>query len=106
MLIGDVASTAVAPVAGVVEVTVGGVPVVQLKTELDARLVAGAALICDATAVTVQVVDPGRLAVGVSVKVVALPGGAGARVNVSGVPVGHCSVNAEAVTFTALLKVS
>jgi len=40
----------------------------------------------------------------VRVNVVTPPGGTGARVNAIGVPVGHSSLNAEAVTLTALLN--
>jgi hypothetical protein len=106
MLIGAVASTAVAPLAGVVEDTVGGVPVVKVKTSFAASCVPVASVTWLATTVTVHVVLTGRGALGVKVKVVAFPGGAGAMVKASGVPVGHSSVNAVPVTITALLKVT
>ena len=43
---------------------------------------------------------------GVNANVLTPPGGAGESVNGSGVPVGHSSVNALAVTFTGLLNVT
>jgi hypothetical protein len=69
-------------------------------------LVPARSAICDATAVAVHIVPAGRLAFGVSVKLVAPPGGAGLRVKAEGVPLGHSRVNADAVTFTALLKLN
>ena len=63
-------------------------------------------VICEATTVTVHVTPAGSGLLGVSVNVVAPPGGAGESVNGSGVPVGHSSVNALAVTFTGLLNVT
>jgi hypothetical protein len=59
---------------------------------------------CDATTVTVQTVPAGNGAVGVNVNVVAGPGGDGLTENALGVAVGHSSLNAFAVTFTALLN--
>ena len=59
---------------------------------------------CEATTVRVQATPPGRLAVGWSTKVVA--GEAGVTVKATGVPLGHSSVKADAVTLTCLSKVT
>src|SRR5436305_9712546 len=55
-----------------------------------------------ATTVAVQVTPPGRLAVGWRTK--ELAGEAGVTVKATGVPVGHSSLKAEAVTLTGSLK--
>jgi hypothetical protein len=103
----DVGGTLVAPLAGVVLVTVGGESTVNEKVELALIGVpAETSVTWLATTVAVHTAPAGRFADGVSVKLVAPPGGAGPIVNASGVPVGHCSVKADAVTFTALLKLT
>jgi len=101
-----VVATFVAPFVGVVLVTVGAVSVLKVKTKSAARCVPARSAICAATAVAVQVVATGRLALGVSVYVVTPPGGAGARPNATGVPAGHSSLKALAVTLTALVNVT
>ena len=100
------ASTDVAPLVGVVLLTVGGESVVKEAVEFAAMCVPARLAICAATAVATQVVPAGRFAEGVSVNVVAPPGGDGESVNAFEVPEGHSRVKAEAVTFTAALKVN
>src|ERR1700753_2391994 len=99
-------ATDVAPLAGETEVTVGAASTVKEIASSAARCVPEASAICEATAVAVHTVPAGRLAVGVRVYVATPPGGAGLKVNATGVPVGQARVNAEALTFTALLKVN
>jgi hypothetical protein len=100
------ANTLVAPLAGTVVLTAGGVSTVNEKLKSDARGVPNPSATCDATTVTVQVVPAGSGEAGVSVNVLALPGRLGDTVSGSGVPVGHSSLNAPVLTPTALLNVT
>ena len=93
-----VAITLVAPSAGTVLLTVGGVSILNEKVKSDGSWVPNESATRDATTVTLQVVPAGSGEAGVSVNVVPLPGKLGDTVNGSGVPVGHSSLNARAVT--------
>jgi hypothetical protein len=100
------ASTPVAPSAGVVPDTVGGVSIVNEKLWSASSAVPVESVTCEATTVTVHVTPAGSGPDGASANVLAPPGGLGDSANASGVPAGHSSLNALAVTFTGLLNVT
>ena len=96
-------STPVAPLAGVVLVTTGGVSTENVATKFaPIGVPALTSVTCEATTVTVQVTPPGRFAPGWSTKLDA--GEAGVTVKAMGVPAGHSSLNAVPVTLTASSK--
>src|SRR6185503_307578 len=93
----------VAPLIGTVVVTWGAASVLKLNTKLAAIVsggsLASASVTWAATTVTVQVTPLGKLLVGLSTKLLAGPVPV-VLLKATGVPTGHSSVNALAVTFT------
>src|SRR5436305_8175444 len=100
VVLGD---TLVAPLVGTVEVTVGAASTVKLAVKSAVMCwPASTSVTWAATTVTVQTTPLGKGDVGCSTKLVAGEGVVTEKA--TGVPVGHSSLNAEAVTLTDSLK--